>query len=191
MSDKYIIADKFAAHYITMTIVEWVDVFSRNNQKLAIIDSLKHCIDNKGLTIFAYVVMPNHVHLICRADGEMGLSEIIRDFKTHTSKKIIKLIKEEPESRREWMLEVFSKACSHLKRNQKYKVWQSGNQAKEIFSSAFFYEKLEYIHNNPVVELMVSNPEDYMFSSARNYADLESYLKIELADHKPIIKNWK
>jgi len=191
MSDKYKISDAFSAHFITMTISEWVDVFSRNKQKLAMIDSLNYCRENKGLTIFAYVIMPNHIHMICRADGEIGLSDILRDFKTHTSKKIIKLIQEEPESRRKWMLEIFSKACSHLRSKQKFKVWQNGNQAKEIFSAAFFYEKLEYIHNNPVEELIVENPEDYMFSSARNYADLENYMEIEVADHKPLIKNWK
>jgi len=53
MSDKYKISDAFSAHFITMTIAEWVDVFSRNKQKLAMIDSLNYCRENKGLTIFA------------------------------------------------------------------------------------------------------------------------------------------
>ena len=191
MSDKYKIFDQHGAYFITMTIVEWIDVFTKNNQKLSIIDSLKYCMKHKGLTIFGYVIMPNHIHIICRADGSIGLSDILRDFKSFAAKNILKLIKEKPESRREWMLEQFTKACDHLTKNQKYKIWQNGNQAKEIFSTAFFYEKLEYIHNNPVEELLVANSEDYMFSSARNYADLENYLAIECAGHKPLIKNWK
>ena len=152
-----------------MTITAWVDVFARKSQKLTIIDALNYCIKNKGLTIFAYVIMSNHVHMICRADGEEPLSDILRDLKTFTSKQIIHLIKNEVESRRKWMLEIFSSACKHLKRNQKYKVWQEGNRAKEIINSKFFYQKLEYIHNNPVKNLIVENPEDYLFSSARNY----------------------
>ncbi len=190
MSDKYKIQDQSKAYFITMTVVGWVDIFTRKNQKLAIINSLDYCIKNKGLTIFAYVIMPSHIHAIFRADGNHTLSDILRDFKKFTSKKIINLIIEESESRREWMLEFFSKSCEHLKRDQKYKVWQDGNQAKEIFSTAFFYEKLAYIHHNPVDDLLVEKPEDYIFSSARNYAGLENYLVVEVAGHKPLIKNW-
>ncbi len=180
MSDKYLISDQFAPHFLTMTIVDWIDVFSRSNQKLAIIDALKYCQENKGLTILAYVIMPNHIHIICRADGNICLSDIIRDFKKFTSKKIIQLIQEEPESRREWMLEAFSNAAKHLKKDIKYKIWQSGNHAMEIQTPKFFKEKLTYIHNNPVEEMLVFSPEDYMFSSARNYADLENYLDVEV-----------
>ncbi len=126
------------------------------------------------------------VHCICRADGTTDLSGILRDFKTFTSKKLIKQIEEDPESRREWMLEYFQKACEHLAKDQKYKIWQDGNQAKEIFSPAFLYEKLEYIHNNPVKDLIVEKPEDYLFSSARNYADLSSFLDVVVLEPKPV-----
>ena len=190
MSDKYKIRDIDKAYFITMTIVDWVDVFTRPKQKHAIADSLNYCIRNKGLTVFGYVIMPNHIHLICRADGENTLSDILRDFKKFTSKRIIKLIQEEHESRKKWMLDIFSNACNHLKRDQKYKVWQDGNQAKEILSNNFFYEKLEYIHNNPVKKLIVENPEDYLFSSARNYAELDSYVDVFVAGHRPLKGSW-
>ncbi len=99
--------------------------------------------------------MPSHLHMICKAEGKVSLSDVLRDFKTFTSKNVISQIQEEPESRREWMLEYFSKACLHLKKKQNYKVWQDGNQTKEIFSTSFLYEKLEYIHNNPVQDLRI------------------------------------
>jgi hypothetical protein len=60
----------------------------------------------------------------------------------------------------------------------KYKLWQEGNHPEEINSNRFFNEKLEYIHKNPVEELIVERPEEYFFSSARNYADLDSPLEI-------------
>lgn len=135
--------------------------------------------------------MSSHLHMICRAEGNAMLSDILRDLKTFTSKNIINQIQEEPESRREWMLEYFSKACLHLKRQQKFKVWQDGNQAKEIYSTSFLYEKLDYIHKNPVQELIVEKPEDYLFSSARNYAGQEGYLNVFCLDHKPLVQNWK
>jgi REP element-mobilizing transposase RayT len=198
MSDKYRIKDNDKAYFITMTTVGWVDVFTRKEQKLQLINSIKYCQKNKELVVFAYCLMPSHLHMICKADEGFNLSDILRDFKTYTSKKIIEIIHEEPESRREClpageagMLDYFSTACKHLKRNQKFKVWQDGNHAKEIFSSSFLYEKLEYIHNNPVEDLIVEKPEDYLFSSARNYAGLDSYLDILLLDHKPLITNWK
>jgi len=196
MSDKYKIRDNDKAYFVTTTTVGWIDVFTRKEQKLLIIDSLKYCQENKGLVIFAYCLMPSHLHMICKADDSFlptdripNLSDILRDFKTFTSKKIIQQIQDEPESRREWMLEYFTKACNHLKRKQKYKVWQDGNQAKEIYSNSFLHEKLNYIHRNPIEDLIVEQPEEYLFSSARNYAGLESYLDIVLLDSKLITYN--
>ena len=148
------------------------------NQKKAIIDSLKYCQKYKNLDIFAYCLMPSHLHMICSTNGDVLLSDIMRDFKKYTSTKIIDLILNDAESRREWLLPLFKEACSHLKREQIYKVWQDGYHAEVIETPKFMYQKLNYIHNNPVVEKIVSRPEDYLFSSARNYADLDSELEV-------------
>lgn len=124
--------------------------------------------------------MSSHIHLIARADGKYTLSEILRNFKKYTSKAIVQQIKDEPESRREWMLEYFNLAGKDLKGIKNYKFWQDGNHAKEILLNEFFNQKLEYIYNNPVEDLIVKKPEDYIFSSARNYAGLENNLEVEL-----------
>ncbi|NPD48146.1 hypothetical protein [Lentimicrobium sp. S6] len=100
----------------------------------------------------------------------------------------MKQIEEEPESRREWLLPLLQKYCEHLKREQEYKLWQSGNHAKVIYTTEFFYEKLNYIHQNPVQDMIVEKPEDYLFSSARNYAELSSVLDIIL--ETPELKNY-
>jgi REP element-mobilizing transposase RayT len=184
MSDKYKIWDDSKAYYLTLTIVDWVDVFTRKNHKLLIIDSLKYCQAKKGLIIFAYCLMSNHLHLIARSESEFSLSDILRDFKKFTSKAIVKQIIEESESRRLWMLELFRKAGENLKGIKNYKVWQDGNHAEMIQSNKFFDEKLEYIHANPVKELIIERPEDYMFSSARNYAGLSNYIEIVLETMK-------
>jgi REP element-mobilizing transposase RayT len=180
MSTRYKARDNDKAYFITITTVVWVDVFTRKNHREAIIESLKYCQKQKGLEIYAYVLMPSHLHMICRAKEGFSLSDIMRDFKKFTSKKIITNIQEEPESRREWMLEVFSKACEHFKREQDYKVWQDGYHAEEVSSNNFIYQKLNYIHENPVKDGIVGKPEDYLFSSARNYAGLDSVMEIEL-----------
>jgi REP element-mobilizing transposase RayT len=180
MSDKYKIWDNEMAYFLTLTVVGWVDIFTRKNQKLTIIDSLKYCQKEKGLVIFGYCLMSSHLHLIARAENDFKLSDILRDFKKYTSKSIIRQIINEPESRRDWLLEYFEKAGETLAGISKYKVWQDGNHAEMISSNKFFDEKLTYIHFNPVKELIVENPEDYYFSSARNYAGLNNDLEIVL-----------
>ncbi len=180
MSTKYKATELEKAYFITITTVGWVDVFTRLNQKYVIINALKHCQENKGLTIFAYCLMSSHLHLFCRVDLGLSLSEIMRDFKKFTSKKIIQTISEEPESRKEWLLDYFKKSCEHLSRPQSYKVWQDGYHAEEVFSNRWIKEKIHYIHQNPVKDKIVTEAENYYFSSARNYADLDSALDIEV-----------
>lgn len=180
MSTAYKARNNEKIHFITITTVHWVDVFTRLNQKITILDSLKYCQKNKGLEIYAYVLMTNHLHLLCKAQEGYELANIMRDFKKHTSKQIIQNINQEPESRREWLLLIFSKSCEQLSRKQGFKVWQDGYHALEALDNAFIYQKLDYIHANPVKDMIVEKPEDYWFSSARNYAALESVLEIEL-----------
>ena len=182
MSTKYKATTTEDAYFITITTVGWVDVFTRLNQKFIITDSLKNCQQNKGLEIYAYCIMSSHIHLFCKATNGFILSDVIRDFKKFTSKKIIKTIIDEPESRRQWLLAYFQKACEHLKREQQFKVWQDSYHADHIYSNLFIKQKIEYIHNNPVKDKIVMLPEDYYFSSARNYAGLENELEIVLLD---------
>jgi REP element-mobilizing transposase RayT len=182
MSTKYKAVTREEAYFITITTVGWIDVFTRLNQKNVIINALRHCQKNKGLEIYAYVIMSSHIHLFCKSTGGFILSDVIRDFKKFTSKKIIQTCLDEPESRREWMLAYFQKSCEHLKREQNYKVWQDGYHTEQIYSNLFIKQKIEYIHNNPVKDKIVSLPEDYYFSSARNYAGLDNDLEVILLD---------
>jgi len=178
MSTKYKATMPDTGYFITITTVGWVDIFTRLKQKFIIINALDYCQRYKGLEIYAYCIMPSHIHLLCKAKESFLLSNIMRDFKKYTSKKIIETIINYPESRREWLLEYFKNACSHLKRKQEYKVWQDGYHAEICSSNKFIKQKLDYIHNNPVIDKIVEHPEDYIFSSARNYADLESELEV-------------
>lgn len=178
MSTKYKALTTEEAYFITITTVGWVDIFTRLNQKYVITNALKHCQAHKGLEIYAWTLMSSHLHLFCKATGGFILSDVIRDFKKFTSKRIIQTIIEEPESRREWMLNYFSQACTHLKREQQYKVWQDGYHAEHIYSNSFIKQKIEYIHNNAVKEKIVTLPQDYYFSSARNYAELDYELEV-------------
>jgi REP element-mobilizing transposase RayT len=183
MSTKYKATEIDTPYFITCTIVDWIDLFSRIEYKNLLVDSLEYCQENKGLTIYGWCLMPSHLHLICSSEKQ-PLSDVIRDFKTHTSKALVKTLKEIPESRREWLLEKFEAVASHLKREQKYKVWQTGYHAKEIYSNSFALQKLNYIHNNPVKEGIVFRPEEYLYSSAIDYSGEQGNLKVEFIDGK-------
>ena len=95
------------AYFLTLTVVNWIDVFTRKNHRDAIIESLKYCQKQKGLVIYAYCIMSNHIHMMANTNEPFLLKDTIRDFKKFTSKKIVDQIQNEPESRREWMLKLF------------------------------------------------------------------------------------
>lgn len=157
--DRYRIDDQHAIYFVTFTVVDWVDVFTRESYKTVLTDSLNYCIKNKGLTVYAYCIMTNHMHLICRAREEYRLSDIIRDYKKYTAKSIIKLIQEENESRKDWMLYRFKYNGRFLRRIKKYKFWRDDNHAILLDNPKIMDEKLEYIHQNPVKAGIVDNPE--------------------------------
>ncbi len=62
---------------------------------------------------------------------------------------------------------------------RRYQFWQTGNHTVEIWTDEVFYQKLNYIHMNPVVSGFTCKAEDWLYSSARNYANLPSVLDIE------------
>lgn len=176
--DRYLISDQNAVYFLTFTVVGWVDVFTRKEHKLEIIDSLNYCIQYKGLTVYAWCVMSNHMHLTVRAKEGHRLSDIIRDFKKFAAKRIIDKIQNEPESRREWMLNMFEFAGKKLQRIQKYKFWKDDNHAIEL-DTRMMEQRLDYIHFNPVRVMLVEEPEHYVFSSAKDYAGKKGFVEAE------------
>ena len=176
--DRYLISDQNAVYFLTFTVVGWVDVFTRKEHKLEIVDSLNYCIQHKGLTVYAWCIMSNHVHLIVRAKEGFRLSDIIRDFKKFTAKRIIGKIENEPESRREWMLNMFEFSGRNLQRIQKYKFWKDDNHAIEL-DTRIMEQRLNYIHLNPVRAMCVEEPEHYIFSSAKDYSGKKGLVELE------------
>ena len=121
MSTNYKAITIDQAYFITITTVCWIDIFTRLNQKYVITNALKHCQEKKDLEIYAYCLISSHLHLLRKGTDGFILSDIMRDFKKFTSKKILKTIQEEPESRREWMQDYFQKSCEHLKKSKNIK----------------------------------------------------------------------
>ncbi len=177
-------------YFLTPTVVNWVDVFTRPVYNHIIVDSLRFCQEQKGLEIFAWVLMSNHLHLIVGVDKDLSddeiqkeVSNVIRDFKKFTSKKIVEaIIQNEQESRREWMLNRFEYAGANDKKIVNYRFWQEGNHEEIIVTNKFLWQKIDYIHMNPVRREIVSIPEDYIYSSASNYAGTKGILEVRVID---------
>jgi len=127
--------------------------------------------------------MANHVHLIISAKEGYMLSSILRDFKKYTSVKITHAIERNCSGNR-WkrMLSTFKEAGRINVKNKNYQFWQQDNHPKELTENEMMDQKLEYIHINPVVKSIVENPEDYLYSSAKDYAGKKGLLEIEFLE---------
>jgi putative transposase len=180
MSRKYKFRNPEAVYFVTFTTVNWIDVFTRRIYKEIIVDSLNYCIKNKGLMVYAWVIMSNHVHLVIESRNA-ALEDIMRDMKKHTSKTILKAIEENPqESRKAWMLWMFERAGKKNGNNSKYQFWQQHNQPIELTVKAFDIDThIDYIHNNPVEAGFVDRPENYPDSSAVDFAGGRGLVNIE------------
>jgi REP element-mobilizing transposase RayT len=172
MSRKYKFHNPEGVYFVSFAVQEWVDVFTRNDYKNILVDNLEYCQNNKGLEIFAWCIMSNHIHLIVRAKDGYLLPNILRDFKKFTSKAIINAISENSqESRKEWLLE-------HFKTAEGIRFWRGDNKPIELWSNNVIDQKIDYIHQNPVEEGLVFKAEDYRYSSAIDYAGENGMLEI-------------
>lgn len=186
MSEKYKFNDPYGLHFVASTIVHWIDLFTRKEFRHIVINSLKYCKDKKGLKIHAWCLMPSHLHMIISSDQEK-LSDIMRDFKKYiypslsrTSKQIVSEMERINESRKEWLIRAFASSGHNLNRIKNFKVWKDGNQPKGIETNDFLIQKLEYIHNNPVQAELVDESYHYIYSSARDYAEIKGLLEVDL-----------
>ena len=163
-ADKYLISDKAGCYFVTFTVIHWIAIFSRKEYRDIIVDCLNYCIDHKGLVVYAWVIMSNHIHLVITTRSDHGnISEIIRDLKKHTSKEITKEIQAIPESRKEWLLNAMSKEAKTIGRATYCKLWKEDNHAITIdVKIVGIKERINYIHDNPVRNGLVHEQWDYV-----------------------------
>jgi putative transposase len=180
---NYKILDQHGLNFVTLTVVDWMDVFIRKSYRDIIIESLRYCQREKGLVVCAYVIMSSHVHLIIEARGCIPLSDILRDFKKFTASTILKEIEYGGyESRKEWLLQRFAYRARVVPGNRTYQFWQSDNHPIMLYTMPVIAQKIGYIHNNPVVEGWVEQPEEYLYSSASNYATGRGLLDVAVVE---------
>lgn len=160
-------------YFLTISVIDWINLFDREIYKEIIIENLQYCQNHKQLEIYAYVIMSNHLHLVCRRENQ-DLTELIGRFKSYTSKAFIKEISENPkESRREWLLQLFADNAKKNKQYNTYHIWQYTNHPILLYSNEVINQKIDYIHSNPVNAGYVYEPSDYKYSSANTQNPLK------------------
>lgn len=179
MSRKYKFLNKEGLYFVSFAIVYWLDVFVRDIYFDTMLQSLNFCRKEKGMEIYAWCIMPSHVHLIFRAK-ENNPSDLMKSLKVFTSKKIQEMIENNnQESRREWLLWMMTRAGSKNSNVKNRQFWQQHNKPIELWSAEVIDQKLDYIHNNPVEAGFVLEPEYWKYSSAIDYSGGKGLLEID------------
>jgi REP element-mobilizing transposase RayT len=159
-------------YYITTNIYARLPLFTKASYVIALVDSLNFYRYQYDFKLLGYVIMPDHIHLIIWPQGQARVADLMRDFKTFTSKRIIRQASVE---RAGDLLAAFECAGKETGRSE-HKVWQDSYWDKNIYTESFLRQKLNYIHRNPVHGGLVQEPKDYLYSSYRNYACDEHWL---------------
>ena len=124
--------------------------------------------------------MTNNIHLVCSIEEPFRMSDFLRDYKKFTAKAVLDDIQQLPESRRDWMLYRFEFARKFDNRIENYRFWHDKSHPIELTTTEMIDQRINYIHENPVKSGFVAKAEDYLYSSARNYAGLSCIIEIDM-----------
>jgi len=162
--------------FVTTTVVDFIKIFTSDEYCQILIQNLDFYRQIYNFKIIAYVIMPNHIHLILWPQESRDLPKIMRDFKKYTSVEVRRLLENEKNSRILYLLRRSARGY----KNQKYKLWMDRYDRLAIYSAQVLSQKMEYIHYNPVRARLVKQGIDWKYSSARNYClDDHSILKVD------------
>lgn len=147
-------------YFWTATINKWITLFESEKFKFILIDSLSFLANKHLVDVFGFVIMPNHVHLIWRMNSLNGKEKPFGSFLKYTGHQFKKMLNAED-------LKEFEVIAS----NKQYEFWQRDSIAIELYSPEVAYQKLDYIHENPIAKdwNLVNEPSEYMYSSASFY----------------------
>ena len=170
----YRVYDDQYPYFITSSINFGLPLFSRPEIAEIILDNLNFLQERREVKIFAYVIMENHLHAVIQG---INLAEKMGSFKSFSARSIIDSLSENGHTR--W-LKRLKEIKSPDKTDREYQVWNSGYRPKQMLSDKIMIQKIGYIHNNPVKRGYVDKPEDWRYSSARNYAGLPGLIPVTL-----------
>lgn len=147
----------------TATINKWQQLLKQDAYKEIVVDALGYLSNTGKIDVFAFVVMPNHIHLIWRTNvlnGKETAQGSLLKFTAHAFQKRIRTTQD---------YDLSSYKVSAI--NKQYEFWQRDSLAIHLYTKKVAYQKLDYIHYNPCQERwkLVKDPCDYRYSSADFY----------------------
>lgn len=163
MRSRYKTVENEFEYFITSTIVNWIPLFREDKYCNILLDAVKYNQVRKDLKIFAYVIMPDHFHMIAQS---VQLSCIMRSIKSYSAKRIIEELKNDRKSN---LLKKFIINKLHYKTKTMHQIWQQGFHPQIISNDKIFGQKIDYIHMNPVEKGLVDSPEKWKYSSYSYY----------------------
>jgi REP element-mobilizing transposase RayT len=169
---RYKIHDNAYPHFLTCTTVEWLPVFTRQESVQILLDAWSFLQSEGRLTLFAYVVVENHIHFIA---ASKDLSKEIGDFKSYTARRVIDLLES---AKATTILDQLAFRKAKYEHDRDYQFWQEGSHPQQIGNAEIMCQKVEYIHYNPVKRGFVDEPTHWRYSSARNYAGLPGLIEV-------------
>lgn len=169
---RYAINENGALHFLTWTALNWLVVFTRPGAVQIILDALRWRQEHKGVLVYGYVILENHIHCILQADN---LGRQVHDFKAITAKAILRYLEEHNAGR---LLEQVASLKKPHKTDATYQFWQEGSHPQLIQNETMLRQKLDYIHFNPVQRGYVDDPTHWRYSSARDYHGTEGLLPV-------------
>ena len=153
-------------YFVTATILGWKQLFTRSAYADIVLDSLNWHRQNGHWALYAYVLMPNHLHTIIKPLQDRTISKVLQSFGSFTAHALLARLQSDGSG----SLLAFFARRQNRDASKKHQIWQP-IQAKNVYSAEFLGEKLEYIHNNPVAKHwhLVGDRADYPYSSACFY----------------------
>ena len=171
---------KQTCFFITINTVDWVDIFIRPVYKQVIVHTLNHFIEHKGLVVYAWCLMSNHLHLLIKPEEGSSVADIEKEYKNFTTEKILEAIDTEPQLRKSWMMERFEHFGNIFNGSKKYHVWQTCSNPifLDMKKTDILLEHFDHIHQNPVRDRVVDTAAEYLYSSARDYTGMKGLVHV-------------
>ena len=160
MTPKFQLSRDSQALYITIVAKNRLPVFQTDEIKLITCHALDEARKSGNFLIFAYVIMPDHLHLL--TDCPDTSADVLRRIKGLTARRVIDNLKEQG-----FQTSLAKLRHEEWKRKHSYSLWQQEKNVLSIFSEGMLMQKVNYIHLNPVRAEMAERPADYRWSSAR------------------------
>jgi len=170
---RYRFGENDHAYFLTCTVVGWLPIFTQPETVQILYDSWRFLQDSGRLTIYGYVILENHLHLVASSPA---IAEEIGDFKSFTARQIVDYLEaRKVKTLLKWLR--FLKA--RHKDDREHQLWQEGSHPQQLLDDEMMRQKLEYAHWNPVKRGYVDEPTHWRHSSARNYAGLPGLFPVK------------